>query len=966
MLASINGTLAAAGSATGAATADSIAFRPASGADGLRGLYEVHIDGRCELMTAEQLEHALQGLAPATATDAGSPLVMLKSGPKDAPAAPQVDKRSDRQRALDAINAGPKPSPSHPQMLHTADVRAQLKAQGLPVDASGVDVHVVGDSPDHGAAVVRTIAGPVGLAPGAEVTLSPRMPDALGVRLPDDEARGEHAIAHLSARTGMASSQQLRMWAVDALEAAYTQPKQELDYLVAHARQDGQTKIVNMSWGHSQDALVAEATKAALGNPHSPLVEELNARRAAAGQPPLDLSKPEANDALRAFVSHVIQQAVQSPEGAQRLRSARAEAVAAVAKAREAGFLPIAAAGNFFEPGRTPERGGTNTNLVATIPGVLSVGAVAIGAPTKHGDEHISDMSSPGASVSAPGVDIPVDLKQGKLVDASGTSLSAPYVASVAALMVKANPNITPAQIEKILQSPTVAANVKDTQRDGAGVIDPVAAVREAKALLRAKDPAFHTSQDLALPAQRAATDALRQMLPTTSPAYKAAVDLIQNDHFVELDVATQKNLLAGMAALKTDLALVNDVTQLVANTAFRELGPAARARFAQNFTGLPAADRAAAMQLLQRADVARLPVPIKDALTAAASKAPADTATIDALVKRAGDPGFKKLPEDAQAAFFRAFEHQHDVFEIEPQPGEKPPTQTKARLLAFVDSAAFKRLDTTSQSRWVQALGSTDANLRQRAYDRLTDALDPKRKLGDAATAARLQAVAGALHASDTVRTDRERLPGASSAPPDISTPREEQRSVFFSKDGKGIDPKKANVLVQTVTIEGRPIEVIFPRPMPPKMPSIELIAKGLAGLPASVRTHVQQVIVDPRFKDWQQALSAKDGRPNRIMMGGEGPSNPREMSAMFSHEAAHLLAGDRFKADPTMARRWEAAVKADSQSVSAYAATTLQEDVAETTALYFQVKGTPDEAVFQRDYPNRYALVKELLGEK
>ncbi|WP_157267881.1 S8 family serine peptidase [Azohydromonas aeria] len=972
MSAPLTGPLAAAGGAPCPAGAAPIAFRPATGADGLKGLYEVHVGGRCELMTAAQLEQALQGITPAgaAAADGGSPLIQLRSGPQEAPGAPQPDPRSDRQRALDAVNAGGKPPPTHPHMQHAADVRARLQAQGLPTEASGVDVHVVGDSPDHGASVVRTIAGPVGLAPGAEVTLSPRMADALGVRLPDDEARAEHAIAHFSARTGMASSQQLKMWAVDALEAAYTQPRQELDFLVAHARQDGQSKIVNMSWGMSQDALVAEATKAALGNPASPLIEELDARRAAAGQPPLDLSRTADQEALRAWVGEVIGQALQSPEGAQRLRGARAEAVAAVARAREAGFLPIAAAGNFFEAGRTPEGSRTNENLVATIPGVLSVGAVTLGAPTRLGDERMGGMSSPGAALSAPGVDVPVDIKQGRLADASGTSLSAPYVASVAALMVKANPNITPAQIEKILLSPAVATDVKGTQRDGAGVIDPVAAVREARALLRAQEPAFHTSRDLSLPAHRAAMDALRRMLPADlasfSPAYRATVNLIQDNHFVALDTATQKNLLAGIAAAKTDLPLVKDVAQLVADTAFRDMGPHARARFAQNFTSLSPADRAAAMQLLHRADIAKLPLPIRDALAAAASKAPLDTATTGALLRRASDPAFVKLPADVQAAFFRAFEQQHEVFDIEPQPGEKPPAQGKAALLAFVDGAAFRRLDAISQSRWMQALASPDAEVRQRAYDRLADAIDPKRKLGDAALAARLQAVAGTLHAGDTVRNDRERLPGASTAAPDVSAPREEKRSVFFRADGRGIDPKKSDVLVQTVTIEGRAIEVIFPRPMPDNMPPIKLIAQGLAGLPASVRGHVQQVIVDPRFKDWQQAINAKDGRPNRIVMGGEGPSNARELTALFSHEAAHLLAGDRFKAEPALARRWEAAMKADNLSVSAYAASSLQEDVAETAALYFQVKGTPDEAVFQREVPNRYALVKELLGER
>jgi hypothetical protein len=124
--------------------------------------------------------------------------------------------------------------------------------------------------------------------------------------------------------------------------------------------------------------------------------------------------------------------------------------------------------------------------------------------------------------------------------------------------------------------------------------------------------------------------------------------------------------------------------------------------------------------------------------------------------------------------------------------------------------------------------------------------------------------------------------------------------------------------------------------------------------------------VIVDPRFKSFMQAASAKEGRPNRIFMGGEGPDNQREMTAILSHEAAHLLGADRFKASPALQKKWEAAIRNDNHRVSDYATTSLQEDVAETLALYYQVKGTPDEAVLKRDFPNRYALIKELLGEQ
>ena len=45
-----------------------------------------------------------------------------------------------------------------------------------------------------------------------------------------------------------------------------------------------------------------------------------------------------------------------------------------------------------------------------------------------------------------------------------------------------------------------------------------------------------------------------------------------------------------------------------------------------------------------------------------------------------------------------------------------------KENLLKLVDSAAFKRLDATAQSRWMLALGSADPAVRDRSYTRLAD----------------------------------------------------------------------------------------------------------------------------------------------------------------------------------------------------------------------------------------------------
>ena len=62
----------------------------------------------------------------------------------------------------------------------------------------------------------------------------------------------------------------------------------------------------------------------------------------------------------------------------------------------------------------------------------------------------------------------------------SGTSMATPTAAGCAALVLQANPNLTPAQVKEILTS--TAEPMQDTPGilGGAGLVDPAAAVRKA------------------------------------------------------------------------------------------------------------------------------------------------------------------------------------------------------------------------------------------------------------------------------------------------------------------------------------------------------------------------------------------------------------------------------------------------------------------------------------------------------
>ncbi|NJR63254.1 MAG: S8 family serine peptidase [Cyanobacteria bacterium CRU_2_1] len=126
----------------------------------------------------------------------------------------------------------------------------------------------------------------------------------------------------------------------------------------------------------------------------------------------------------------------------------------AIRFARENNVAIVMSAGNQRQQGATQP---TNPALFS----VLGNYGIAVGAIDQTGK--LADFSNPAGNnrinyVVAPGVDITSDDLGDSLTSWSGTSFSAPYVAGVAALMLSANPNLTPSQIESIL---TATANPK-------------------------------------------------------------------------------------------------------------------------------------------------------------------------------------------------------------------------------------------------------------------------------------------------------------------------------------------------------------------------------------------------------------------------------------------------------------------------------------------------------------------------
>ncbi|MBN1933826.1 MAG: S8 family serine peptidase [Anaerolineae bacterium] len=142
---------------------------------------------------------------------------------------------------------------------------------------------------------------------------------------------------------------------------------------------------------------------------------------------------------------------------------------------RAAGIVPIFAAGN-----EGPEDGSV------TSPGSLPE-AIAIGATDR--DDLSAWFSGRGPSpwdeikpeVSAPGVDILSALPGGGLGLKSGTSMAAPLVAGVVALLLEANPALTVDQIEAILTQTALPLGEGHPNNEyGWGLVDAYAAAVRA------------------------------------------------------------------------------------------------------------------------------------------------------------------------------------------------------------------------------------------------------------------------------------------------------------------------------------------------------------------------------------------------------------------------------------------------------------------------------------------------------
>ncbi|MGW2510344.1 type VII secretion-associated serine protease mycosin [Streptomyces scopuliridis] len=147
---------------------------------------------------------------------------------------------------------------------------------------------------------------------------------------------------------------------------------------------------------------------------------------------------------------------------------------AAVQYALAKGAVVVASAGNGGEKG-------DHVSYPAAYPGVIAVTAV-----DEYGTRAAFSTRRWYATVSAPGVNVVIADPDRRYYEGWGTSAAAAFVSGAVALVRSAHPDLTPAQIKKLLAD-TARDAPKDGHDDarGHGLVDPAAAIKAGAKLSR-------------------------------------------------------------------------------------------------------------------------------------------------------------------------------------------------------------------------------------------------------------------------------------------------------------------------------------------------------------------------------------------------------------------------------------------------------------------------------------------------
>ena len=140
----------------------------------------------------------------------------------------------------------------------------------------------------------------------------------------------------------------------------------------------------------------------------------------------------------------------------------------ALRAAHDKGIVLIAAAGN-AGPKSPPLFPGADPNVIAVT------------ATDANDKLFIGANRGRYIAVAAPGVDILVPAPQASYQVTTGTSVASAEVSGIAALLLERNPDLTPADIRRILTTSARHTGPKDRDDDyGSGLVDPAKALQQA------------------------------------------------------------------------------------------------------------------------------------------------------------------------------------------------------------------------------------------------------------------------------------------------------------------------------------------------------------------------------------------------------------------------------------------------------------------------------------------------------
>lgn len=179
---------------------------------------------------------------------------------------------------------------------------------------------------------------------------------------------------------------------------------------------------------------------------------------------------------------------------------------AAITAARNAGVIVVAAAGN---SGHNDRNEPARVSAPANCSGVLAVAAtdalrrqtrysnsgdeLALSAPGGDGSQRTNGSGTPDSVFSAWGAFDAGGVRRSGFIGIDGTSMASPHVAGVMALMRWVNPDLTPAQVDNLLQSGQLTDDLGAAGKDavfGWGLLNARKAVDAALASRGAPAPA--------------------------------------------------------------------------------------------------------------------------------------------------------------------------------------------------------------------------------------------------------------------------------------------------------------------------------------------------------------------------------------------------------------------------------------------------------------------------------------------